>query len=81
MRERQLRNWSKATGVETALRVSESCHENRELECNNAEIETLGIKESNAQIEVQKGEVEQSPDHQVNNPEKSMTIFQCLQSS
>jgi hypothetical protein len=36
----------------------------------------VGNKESNAQIEVQiGGEVEQSPDHQVNNPEKSDDNF------
>ena len=51
----------------------------REFECNIAEIETRGNKESNSQTEVQiGGEVEQSPDHQVNNPEKSddnTTVF------
>jgi len=62
--ERQLRSLSTATGVETAPRDSESCHKNRELECNTAKIETLGNKESNTQIEVQiGGEEKQSPDH------------------
>jgi hypothetical protein len=60
------------TGVEAAPRDSESCHDSRELLCNIAETETLGNKGSNAQIEVQiGGEEEQSPDNQVNNPEKS----------
>ena len=40
--------------------------------CNIAETETLRNKGSNAQIEVQiGGEEEQSPNNQVNNPEKS----------
>jgi hypothetical protein len=40
--------------------------------CNIAEIEILGNKGSNAHIEVQiGGEEQQSPDNQVNNPEKS----------
>jgi hypothetical protein len=61
-----------ATGMEAAPRDSESCHDSRELVCNIAEIETLGNKESNAQIEVQiGGEEEQSLDNQVNNSEKS----------
>jgi hypothetical protein len=61
-----------ATVVEAAPQVSECCHDNRELVCNIAEIETLGNKESNAQIEVRIGcEEEQSLDNQVNNPEKS----------
>ena len=61
-----------ATVVDAAPRDSESCHDSRELVCNIAEIETLGNKGSNAQIEVQIGcEEEQSLDNQVNNPEKS----------
>jgi hypothetical protein len=72
MGERQLRSRSMAKVVETAPRDSESCHDIRELVCNTAETETLGNKESNAQIEVQIGcEKEQSFDNQVNNHEKS----------
>jgi len=72
MGERHLGSRSMATGMEATPRDSESCHDSRELVCNIAEIETLGNKESNAQIEVQiGGEEEQSPDNQANNPEKS----------
>jgi hypothetical protein len=72
MGERQLRIRSWATGVEAAPLESESNHDSRELWCNVAESETTGNKESNAQIEVQIGdEEEQSPDDQVNNPDKS----------
>ena len=61
-----------ATGVEAVTRDSESCHDVRELVCNIAGNETLGNKGSEAQTEVQiGGEEEQSPDNQVNNPEKS----------
>ena len=71
MGERQLRSRSMAIGVEAAPRDSESCHDSRELEYNVAENETLGKKESNAQIDIQiDGEEEQSTDNQVNNPEK-----------
>jgi len=73
MGERQLRSRSMATGVEAAPRDSESCHKSRELGYNIAENETLGNKESNAQIDIQiDGEEEQSPDNQFNNPEKSV---------
>jgi hypothetical protein len=48
MGERQLRSRSLATVLEAAPQDSESCHDNRELVCNIAEIETLGNKESNA---------------------------------
>jgi hypothetical protein len=42
------------------------------VECNVAENETPGNKENSAQIEIQIGsEGQQSPDDQVNNPEKS----------
>jgi len=72
MGERQLRSRSMATVVEAVPQDSESCHDSRELVCNIAEIETLGNKESNSQIEVQiYCEEEQSPDNHVNNPEKS----------
>jgi hypothetical protein len=72
MGERQLRSRSMTTVVESAPRDSESCHDNRELVCNIAGIETLGNEENNAQIRVQIGcEEEQSLDNQVNNPEKS----------
>ena len=72
MGKRQLRSRSMAIGVEAAPRDSESCHDSGELEYNVAENETLGNKESKAQLEVQiGGEEEQSPDNQVNNPEKS----------
>jgi hypothetical protein len=72
MRERQLRSRSMAIGIEAAPRDSESCHDSGELGYNVAENENLGNKGSNAQIEVQiDGEEEQSPDNQVNNPEKS----------
>jgi hypothetical protein len=61
-----------ATWVEIAPRVSESYHDSRELDCNVAKNESLGNKESNTQFEVQiGGEEEQSPDDQVNNPDKS----------
>ena len=64
-----------ATGVETAPRDSESCNNSRELVCNVAENETLGNKEGNAQIEMQRGgEEQQSPDDQVNNPVKSYKV-------
>jgi hypothetical protein len=53
MGEGQLISRSMATGVEAAPRDPESCHDSRELVCNIAEIETLGNKGSNAQIEVQ----------------------------
>jgi hypothetical protein len=70
------------TVVETAPRYSESCHDNRELVCNIAEIETLGNKESNPQIKVQIGcEEVQSLDNQVNNPEKSddnIVVFKAV---
>ena len=40
--------------------------------CNITGIETQGNRENNAQIEVQiGGQEQQSPDNQVNNPEKS----------
>ena len=55
MGERQLRSRSMATGVEAAPRDSESCHDSRELGYNVAENETLGNKESNAQIDIQIG--------------------------
>jgi len=71
MGEKQLRSRSMATLVEGPQRDSESSHDARELVCNIAEIETQGNKESNAQIEVQIGCEEQSPDNQVNNPAKS----------
>jgi hypothetical protein len=72
MAETQLRSQSMAAGIETAPRDSESCSNSKELVYNVAEIETLGNKQGNAQIEVQRGgEEEQSPDNQVNNPEKS----------
>jgi hypothetical protein len=72
MGERQLRSRSLATGVEIAQRDSESYHDSRELDCNVAENESLGNKEINTQIEVQiNSEEEQSPDDQVNNPDKS----------
>jgi hypothetical protein len=60
-----------AIGGEAAQRDSKSCHDSGELGYNVAENETLGFKESNAQIDIQvDGEEEQSPDNQVNNPEK-----------
>jgi hypothetical protein len=72
MAERQLRSRSMATGVETAPRDSETCNNSRQLVCIVAENETLGNKEGKAQIEIQRvGEEQQSPDDQVNNPEKS----------
>jgi len=72
MGERQLRSRSMAPGVEAAPRDTESCHDSRELVCNVAEFETPGNEGSNAQNEVRiDGEEEQSPDNQVNNPEKS----------
>jgi hypothetical protein len=72
MAERQLRSRSMATGVEAAPRGAESYRDSRELGCNIAESETLGDKESNAQIEAQiVGEKEQAPDNQVKNPEES----------
>ena len=72
MAERQLRSRSMATGAEAAPRDSESCHDSRELGHNVAENETLGNKQSSAEIDKQiDGEEEQSPDNQVNNPEKA----------
>jgi len=72
MGERQLRSRSMAMGAEAAPRDTESCHDSRELVCNVAEFETPVNEGSNAQIEVRiDGEEEQSPDNQVNNPEKS----------
>ena len=72
MGEKRLRSRSMATVLEASPRDSESCHDSMELVRNIAEIETLGNKESNAQIEVQIGcEEEHSLDNQVNNPEKS----------
>jgi predicted HNH restriction endonuclease len=72
MAEGQLRSRGMTTGFETAPRDSESCNNNKELGCNIAENETLGNKEGNAQIEMQRGgEKQQSPDDQVNNPVKS----------
>jgi len=72
MGERQLRSRSIATVVEAAPRDAESYCDSRELGYNVAEHETLGNKESKAQIEIQIGyEEQQSPDNQVNNPEKS----------
>jgi hypothetical protein len=54
------------------LQVSDSCHDSRELECNVAENESMGNKESNTQIEVHiGGEEEQSLDDKVSNPDKS----------
>jgi hypothetical protein len=69
--ERQLRSGITATGAEAAPRDSESCRDIRELVCNISESETLRNKRSNAQIEVQIGGEEQSPDNYVNYPEKS----------
>jgi hypothetical protein len=79
MGERQLRSRSIATVVEAAPRDAESYNNSRELGYDVTENETLGNKESNAQIEIQIGdEEEQSPDNQVNNPEKTddnITMF------
>jgi Rad3-related DNA helicase len=73
MGERQLRSRSLATVVEAAPQDSESCQDNREVVGNIAEIETVGNKEINAQIEVQIGcEEQQSLDNQCKNPEKSV---------
>jgi len=70
--ERQLSSRSLATAVEAAPRDSGSFHRDRELKCNIAGIETHGNGENNAQIEVQiGGQEEQTPDKQVNNPQKS----------
>jgi hypothetical protein len=68
MGERQLRSRSMVTVVEAASLDSESYYDNRELGYNVA-----GNKESNVQIQIKIGddEEEQSPDNQINNPEKS----------
>jgi hypothetical protein len=72
MEERQLRILSMTTVVEAAPRYSESYNDSRELGYNVAENETLGNGERNAHIETETGDEEkQSPDNQVNNPEKT----------
>ena len=79
MAERQVRSRSQATDVEAATRESESCHESRELMGNTTGMEIQGNKKLNAQIEVQiGGQKQQSPDNQVNIPEKSDDIIQMF---
>jgi hypothetical protein len=82
MGERQLRSRSMATRVEAAPQDSESCHCSMELGYNDAEIETLGNKESNTQIEVQIGDEEECQlTIRLTNLRGQMTVLQCLQSS
>jgi SMC interacting uncharacterized protein involved in chromosome segregation len=70
MGERHLRSRSLATIAEAAPQEPESCHDNRELASNSAEMETLSNHESDVQVDVQIDcEVGQSCDNQGNKPE------------
>ena len=79
MAERELRSRSQATDVEAATRDLESCHEGREVVSNTTGREIQGNKELDAQFEVQiDRQKQQSPDNQVNIPEKSDDILEMF---